>query len=175
MSTSSQFYRSANPHSHYQNFQSNNHDQAYANYIGTWPDGDHASYSGPSSVPLLAYPQAGLSSDFPRPHQPPTSQTWNAGYPQPGVQQWNTPASDRVNEQSFGSRLVGPYDTVEGDASVQHRTASVAHPYPHPHHQQASTAEHEQALTSPNTGFRDTDRFSALRITSVSAKMLSLG
>jgi hypothetical protein len=170
MATSSQYYRSANPHSHYQNFQSSNHDQAYANYIGTWQDSSHNSYAGPSSVPLLHYPQAGLSSDFPRPHQPPAPQAWNAGYAQPNVQEWDTTVSDRVNEQSFAPRLGGSYNIVEGGASVQHTTPNVARPYPHQHHQQTSTAEHEQPLASPEGGFRDTERFTALRITSVSVK-----
>lgn len=174
MSASSQYYRSANPHSHYQNFPNNNHEQAYTNYIGTWQDSNHISYTGPSSVPLAHYPQAGLGSDFARPQQPHIAQTWNAAYAQPNVQQWNTAVSesDSVNEQSFAPRLGGSYDIAEGGAPVQHRAPNVARPYPHQHHQQASTAEHEQSLTSPDGTFRDTDRFTALRITSVSASML---
>lgn len=174
MATSSQYYRSANPHSHYQNFQSNNHDQAYVNLIGTWQDSNHTSYAGPSSVPLLHYPQAGLISAFPRAHQPPPApQAWNAGYAQPNVHEWNTTVSDRVNEQTFAPRLGGSYDIAEGGASVQHSTPNVARPYSHQHHQQASATEHEQPLASPENGFRDTERFTALRITSVSVKMLS--
>lgn len=172
MSASSQYYRSANPHSHYQNFQGNTHDQAYANSIGTWQDSNYASYSGPSSVPLLQYPQAGLSSDFPRPLQPPAPQTWEAGYAHPSVQSWSTPVNDRVNERNFEARLGGSYDTVEGGASVQRTIPNVARQYPHTQHQQASTAKHEQPLTAPDANFRDTEQFSALRITSVSPKLL---
>ncbi|KAH6618588.1 hypothetical protein C7974DRAFT_32878 [Boeremia exigua] len=166
MSTSSQQYRSANPHSHYQHYHSN-HDQAYTNYTEPWQDSNHGSYTGPSSVPLLQYPHAGLSSDFARPSQPPTPQTWNAAYAQPSEQPWNASVSDRVNEQSFEPRLGGSYDTAEGGASVQH-TSNAARPYPHQHPQQASTAEHDQPLTSPDDAFRDTERFTALRITSES-------
>jgi len=174
MATSSQYYRSANPHSHCQNFQNNHHDQAYANFMGTWQDSNHTSYAGPSSVPLLHYPQAGLSSAFPRAHQPPPgSQAWNANYAQPNVQEWNTPVNDRVNDQAFAPRLGGSYDIAEGGASVQHSTPNAARQYPHQHHQQVSAAAHEQPLTSPDSAFRDTDRFTALRITSVSVKMSS--
>lgn len=177
MSASSQYYSSAHPHSHYQSFPSNNHDQTYATFIGTWQqDSNHAhahahtSYAGPSSVPLLHYPQAGQSSDYPRPHQPPAPQTWHAGYAQPNVQEWTATVGDRVDEQSFAPRLGGSYDIAEGGASVQHTTPNVARPYPPPHHQQASHAEHEQPLASPDGASRDTDRFTALRITSVSVK-----
>lgn len=171
MSTSSQYYRSANSHSHYQNFQSNSHDQAYATFLGTWQD-NHPSYAGPSSVPLLHYPQAGLSSDFPRPHQPPAPQSWNADYAQHG---WSTTVGDRVNEQSFAPRLAAPYDIAEAGASVQHHTPpNVARPYPRQHHQQASTAEHEPPLASPEGAFGDTERFTALRIASVSLPSSSL-
>lgn len=174
MATSSQYYRSANPHSHYQNFQSNHHDQAYANFVGTWQDSNHTSYAGPLSVPLLHYPQAGLSSAFPRAHQPPPApQGWNATYAQPNPQEWNTGASDRVNEQTFAPRLGGSYDIAEGGATVQHSTLNVARPYPHQHHQQASATGHEPPLASPESGFRDTERFTALRITSVSVAKTS--
>ncbi|KAF3046048.1 hypothetical protein E8E12_010658 [Didymella heteroderae] len=169
MATSSQYYRSADPHSHYQNFQNNHHDQAYTTFIGTWQDNNHTSYAGPSSVPLLHYPQAGLSSAFPRAHQPPPGpQAWNVNYAQPNVQEWNTSVNDRVNDQTFAPRLGGSYDIAEGGASVQHSTPNPARQYPHQHHQQVSAAEHEQPLTSPESGFRDTDRFTALRITSES-------
>jgi hypothetical protein len=185
MSTSSQYYRSANPHSHshYQNFPSNAHEQAYANYLGAWQDSSPTSYTGPSSVPLAHYPHAGLGSDFDRTQvqQPLAPQAWNASYAQPNVQQWNAAAADcvNVNEQTFAPRLAGgSYDIVEGGASVQHRAPNIARPYPHQHHQQAVTAQqqqqqqqHEQPLTSPDPSYRDTDRFSALRITSVSASM----
>lgn len=176
MSTSSQYYRSANPHSHshYQNFPSNAHEQAYANYLGTWQDNSPTAYTGPSSVPLAHYPHAGLGSDFDRTQQPLAPQAWNASYAQPNVQ-WNTAVADcvNVNEQTFAPRLAGSYDIVEGGASVQHRAPNIARPYPPQHHQQAVTAQqqHEQPLTSPDPGFRETDRFSALRITSVSASM----
>jgi hypothetical protein len=171
MATSSQYYRSANPHPHYQNFQSNHHDQAYAHFIGTWQDSNYTSYAGPSSAPLLHYPQAGLSSAFPRAQQPsPAPQAWNANYAQPNAQEWDTPVNDRVKDQTFASRLGGSYDIAEGGASVQHSTPNVARQYPHQHHQQVSAAEREQPLTSPESGFRDTERFTALRITSVSAK-----
>ena len=142
MSTSSQYYRSANPHSPYQNFPSNAHEQAYANYLGTWQDTSPTSYTGPSSVPLAHYPHAGLGSDFDRTQQPLAPQTWNASYAQPNVQQWNTAVADcvNVNEQTFAPRLAGSYDIVEGGASVQHRAPNIARPYPHQHHQQAATA-----------------------------------
>ena len=172
MSTSSQYYRSANPHSHYQNFANNSHDQTYATYIGPWQDSNHTSYAGPSSVPLLHYPQAGLSSDFPRPQQPPPA-AWNAGYAHTPAQEWDTTVNDQVSAQSFVPRLGSSYDIVEGGASVQHTTPNVARPYPHRHHQQASAAEHEQPLASPESGFRDAERFTALRITSVSVKTSS--
>ncbi|KAF3008974.1 hypothetical protein E8E13_011486 [Curvularia kusanoi] len=170
MSTSSEYYRSAHPHSHYQNFPSGAHEQDYADYLRTWQDTSHASYTGPSSVPLnLAhYPQPGLGSDYARPQQPHAQQTWHASYATPDVQvqQWNT----CVNEQTFAPRLSAPYDIVEGGASVQHSAPNVARPYPHQHHQQpaTATATHEQPLTSPDHAFRDTDRFTALRITSES-------
>lgn len=171
MSTSSEYYRSAHPHSHYQNFPSGAHEQDYADYLRTWQDTSHASYTGPSSVPLnLAhYPQPGLGSDYARPQQPHVQQTWNASYAPPDVQvqQWNA----CVNEQTFAPRLSAPYDIVEGGASVQHSAPNVARPYPHQHHQQPATATHEQPLTSPDHTFRDTDRFTALRITSVSASI----
>jgi hypothetical protein len=170
MATSSQYYRSANPHSHYQDFPSNGQDQAYANFVGTWQDNHHTSYAGPSSVPLLHYPQPGLSSEFPSSHQPSAPPVWNAGYARSNLQEWSTNVSDNVNEQSFAPRLGGPYDIAEGGASVQHTTPNVARPYPHQHHQQTLDTEHEQPLTSSENGFRDTDRFTALRITSVSMK-----
>lgn len=170
MSTSSQYYRNAIPHSHYQNFANNTHDPTYATYIGTWLDSNHTSYAGPPSVPLLHYPQAGLSSDFPRPQQPSGPPAWAANYAHPsGGQEWNATVNDQVNEQSFASRSGGSYDIVEG-ASVQRTTANVARPYPHQHHQQISNTEHEQNLTSPESAFRDTERLTALRIASVSVK-----
>ena len=172
MSTSSQYYRSANPHSHYQNFSSNSHDQTYTSFIGTWKDSNHTPYAGPSSVALLHYPQAGLTSDFPRTHQPSGPPLWNAGYSQPSLQEWDTTASDNADEQSFAPRLAGSYDIAEGGASVQHTTPNVARPYPHQHHQRAPAAEHERTLTSPQGGFKDTERFTSLRITSVSVKTL---
>lgn len=172
MSTSSQCYRSANPHSHYQAFANSSHDQTYATYIGPWQDGTHTPYTGPLSVPLLHYPQAGLSSDFPRPQQPHAPPTWNAVYTQPHAQEWNATVNDRVSEESFAPRLSGSYDIVEGGASVQHTTPNEARPYPHQHHQHASTTEHEQPLPSPESSFRDTERLTALRITSVSVKTL---
>lgn len=174
MATSSQYYRSTTPHSHYQNFQSTHHDQAFANFVGTWQDSNHTSYAGPSSVSLLHYPQAGLGSAFPRAHQPsPAPQDWNAGYAQPNAQEWNTTVGDRVNEQTFAPRLGDSYDIVEGGATVQHSTPNVARPYPHQHHQQALATGHEPPLTSPESGFRDTERFTALRITSVSVNKSS--
>lgn len=79
--------------------------------------------------------------------------------------------NDRANDQTFAPRLDGSYDIAEGGASVQHSTANAARQYPHQHHQQISAAAHEQPLTSPDSAFRDTDRFTALRTTSVSVKM----
>lgn len=174
MSTSSQYYRSANPHSHYHNFSSNSHDQAYANFIGTWQESNHTSYAGPSSVPLLHYPQAGLSSEFPSSHQPPAPPVWNAGYTRPNPQEWNTAVSDHANEQSFAPRLDNSYDIAEGGASVQHTTPNIARPCPHQHHQQSSDADHEQPQVSSESGFRGTERFTVLRNTSVSLKTLCL-
>ena len=172
MSTSSQYYRSANPHSHYQNYQSNPHDQAYPNYTGAWQDSNQASYTGPSSVSLLQYPQTGLSSDFPRPHQPPPPETWEVGYAQPGGQPWSATVNAPANEQSFEARLSGSYNTVEGGTSVQRRAPNLARQYTHPHQQQVSTAEHEQPLASPDVSHRNAERFSTLRITSVSANTM---
>ncbi|XPS72445.1 hypothetical protein M3J09_004610 [Ascochyta lentis] len=171
MSASSQYYRSANPHSHYQNFPNNSHDQVYASFIGTWQDNNHTSPVGPSSVPLLHYSQAGLSSDFSRSQQPSAPSAWIPGYPQPNPQEWSTTVSDQVSEQNFAPRLGASYDIVEGGASVQHTTPNVARRYPHQHHQhhqQASAVEHEHPLSSPEDSFRDTERFTALRITSES-------
>lgn len=170
MSTSSQYYRSANPHSHYQTFPSNSHEQTYASYVGTWQDSNHTSYSGPSSGPLSHYSQAGLSSDFSNPRQPPAPPAWNAGYARPNLQEWSSSASNHVNEQSFAQRAGGSYHFAGGGASVQHIAPNVARPYPHQHHQQASEAEHEQPLTSSVNDFRDTERYAALRTTSVNVK-----
>ncbi|UPX16239.1 uncharacterized protein EKO05_0006650 [Ascochyta rabiei] len=182
---SSQYYRSAHhPLSHYQNFPHNSHDQAYASFIGTWQDSSHTSYVGPSSAPLLDYPQAGLSSDFSRSQQPSSAPSaWNAGYPQPSTQEWNTTVSDQVSDQSFASRLSAPYDIAEGGASVQHTTSNAARLYPHQqhqqhqqhqsdrhhhHHHQVPIVAHENPLSSHEDAFRDTERFTALRITSES-------
>jgi hypothetical protein len=179
MSTSSQYYRSANPHTHYQSFPSSSHDQTYASFIGTWQDSNHTSYAGPSSVPLLHYSQAGLSSDFPSSHQPSAPPVWNAAYARPSLQEWTSTVSDHVSdhvsEQSFAPRLGGSYDIAEGSgASVQHTTPNVARPYPLQHHQHAPDAEHEQTSASLESGFRDTERFTALRITSVSVRCRDL-
>jgi hypothetical protein len=164
-STSSQYYRSANTHSHYPNFPANNHDlYALATSWQQDPNGD-PSYTGPPSAPFLHYAQGGLDS---APHQSSTPQAWPAGYAREELQSWHQPGGN----PSFASRPAVNYDAVMGSASVPQPTPVASRQY---QHQQTLDTRHKIPLNTPSTACRSAQRIHDLRISSVGVqKMLCL-
>ena len=165
MSTSSQYYRSANTHSHYPNFSANNHEHLYVLAAASWhQDPNHASYTGPPSAPYLHYPQGGADS-VSHSSSASASQSWSAGYARQNNQAWD----QSVGDHAFASRSAIPYDAAEGSASVPHPQPVASRQY---QHQQTLNTRQDLPLSPPGNAYRRTDRFPELQISSVGVQRM---
>jgi hypothetical protein len=164
--TSSQYYRSANTHSHYPNFPSNNHDHIYALTAASWhQDVSNAPYSGPPSATFLHYSQDGADSVG---HTSSAPQTWPSGFVRQDIQEWTQTAGD----QTYTPRAAVAYDAVEAAASVPHPPAEASQPY---QPQQVLSSRQQLPLAPPSATYRSTDRFHDLRTTSVCIQQMLCG
>ena len=160
MSTSSQYYRSASAHSHYQNLTHSDHGQLYA--LPAWQQQpDHASFSGPSPAPFPHFAQGGAESVS----QPASAaQTWSPGYARQEHQLW-TPSED----ENFPSRSGNPYTAVEGYASVPQPNLDASRQY---QHHPSLTTRHDIASSIPGHSFLNAERFHYHRTPSVGAHVV---
>jgi hypothetical protein len=152
--TSSQYYRSADTHSHYPNFPANNHEHVYALAASWHQDPNHASYVGPPSATFLHYPHGGADSVA----QPSSAhQAWSTSYARPELQGWEQSGGDHV----YASRPAVPFDAAEGSASVPQSTAQASRQY----QQEQTLHQRSQIPLSPiGDGYRNTDNY---QVTSV--------
>jgi hypothetical protein len=150
--TSSQYYRSADTHSHYPNFSANNNEHLYALAASWHQDPNHASYAGPPSAPYLHYSHGGAD---PGVHPASNPQTWPVGYGREDVQGWN----HAVGDHAYTSRPALPYDAV-----VPRPISEASQHYQHP---QNVNIDPELPLSPRSDAYRSSDRFHSLRITSV--------
>jgi hypothetical protein len=162
MSTSSQYYRSASAHSHYQNFPNSDHGQLYA--LPAWQQQpDHASYAGPSPAPFPHFAPGGAESiSVSQPASAP--HPWSPGYARQEHQLW-TPSED----QNFASRSGNPYTAVEGYPSVQQPNLDASRQY---QHHQNLTSRPDIASSTPGHTYPSADRFHYPRIASVGAHVV---
>jgi hypothetical protein len=155
--TSSQYYRSADAHSHYPNFPANDHEHLYA--LASWhQDPNHASYTGPpSAAPFLLYPPSGADSV---PHQSSTPQPWPSTCSRQGLQNWGQPGGN----ENYTSRSNIPYDAAEGSTTVPHQHYEALRQY---QHGEILRTRQELPLNSPNDFHRNTSGLPGSQISSV--------
>ena len=170
---SSQYYRSADTHSHYPNFPANNNEHMYALAASWHPDPNHASYAGPPSAPLppfLHYSNDGVDSVD---HPTSSAQAWPTNYSREDVPGWD----HVVNDDAYTSRPGLQFDAAEGNLPAPPRTTSEASRHYH-HHQQQQ--QQQQTLnggpelpSSPRSdAFRSGDALHDLRVASVCSQEL---
>jgi hypothetical protein len=162
--TSSQYYRSADAHSHYPSFPANDHEHLYA--LASWPqDPNHASYAGPPSAPFLHYPPGGADSVA---HHSSAPQPWPSTYSRQGqgLQAWVQSAGN----DSYTSRSNGPYDAAEGSTTVPHHHVEDLRQY---QHGESLRTRQEILLNPPNEVYRNTIGPPELRTSSVRVQGMS--
>ncbi|KAH7398986.1 hypothetical protein DE146DRAFT_719152 [Phaeosphaeria sp. MPI-PUGE-AT-0046c] len=158
--TSSQYYRSANTHSHYPNFPANTPEHLYALTAASWhQDVDHAPYTGPPPATFLHYSQDGADSVG---HTSSVPQTWPSGFGRQDIQEWTNAAGD----QTYPSRPAIPYDATEAGASVPHPPPEASRHY---QPQEVLSSRQELPLSPPSATYRTTDRFHDLRTSSANS------
>jgi hypothetical protein len=160
---SSQYYRSADAHSHYAGFPANSHEHVYG--LASWhQDANHASYAGPPSAPFLHYPQAGVESVS----HPSSSaaaaapQPWAATYSRQGLPGcWGPSGGD----DSYASRTPPPYhEAAEGSAPGSRQNLQAPRQY---QHGQTLRIGQNVPLISPGQVYRSTSGLPELRASSV--------
>jgi hypothetical protein len=158
--TSSQYYRSADAHSHYPNFPANDHEHLYA--LASWhQDPNHTSYAGPpSAAPFLLYPPSGADSV---PHQSSAPQPWPSTYSRQGLQNWVQSGGN----DNYTSRSNVPYDAAEGSTTVPHQHLEALRQYPHG---ETLRTRQELPLNTPNEVYRNTSGLPELQTSSVCAQ-----
>jgi hypothetical protein len=159
--TSSQYYRSADTHSHYPDFPANNSEHLYALAASWHPDPNHASYAGPPSAPLppfLHYSNDGADSV----EQPTSSaQAWPTNYSREDVQGWD----HVVGDHAYTSRPGLQFDAAEGNLPAPPRPTSEASR--HYHHPQTLNGGPELPTSPRGDTFRSADAVHDLRVASV--------
>jgi hypothetical protein len=158
--TSSQYYRSANTHSHYPGFPANNQEHVYALAAPWHQDAPHSSYTGPPSAAFLHYPQGGAGSVT---HASSPPQAWSTTYARQELQAWGQSAGDHT----YAPRPSVSYDAVEGSAPMPHGASQASRQY---QHQQTLNTRTDLPLSPMSDGYhRNTDKFHEPRIAPVRA------
>jgi hypothetical protein len=165
MSTTSQYYRNASAHSHYQNLPNSSQEHLYALATAWQPEPDPASYAGPPPAPFLHYAPGGVDSTS---HPASSPRSWPAAYVRQDLQQW----TQSVDEQSLAPRSAHPYGAIaDGSASVLPlRNDEALPPY---QHQPISSSRQGISLSPPGPTYRSAEGFQELRISSVGARRMS--